>query len=183
MGCKRIEKESLRRARWELLQWFSAMQVDSTLSTTAQPFQPQVALQSSREDDAPRSLPVRRRLAGSSPTLGFAPDFPMRRAFPSHHQSSDDDGVSTDTSISDKPPTGGVGVEGAAAARVAVTLMALTPLGEGIRKRMDFQVRSRYPNSEARRAILMMWPAPSSSGLAASCTIVITMRIHTSCPW
>ena len=28
----------------------------------------------------------------------------MRRAFPSHHQSSDDNGVSTDTSISDKPP-------------------------------------------------------------------------------
>ena len=28
----------------------------------------------------------------------------MRRAFPSHRQSSDDDGVSTDTSISDKPP-------------------------------------------------------------------------------
>ena len=28
----------------------------------------------------------------------------MRRAFPSHHQSSDDDGVSTDTSVSDKPP-------------------------------------------------------------------------------
>ena len=28
----------------------------------------------------------------------------MRRAFPSHHQSSDDDGISTDISISDKPP-------------------------------------------------------------------------------
>ena len=28
----------------------------------------------------------------------------MRRVFPSHHQSSDDDGVSTDTSISDKTP-------------------------------------------------------------------------------
>ena len=28
----------------------------------------------------------------------------MRRAFPSHHKFSDDDGVSTDTSISDKPP-------------------------------------------------------------------------------
>ena len=28
----------------------------------------------------------------------------MRRAFPSHHRSSDDEGVSTDTSISDKPP-------------------------------------------------------------------------------
>ena len=114
------------------------MQVDSTLSATAQPFQPWVTPQSSREDDVPRSLPVRCGLAGSSPTPGFAPDSPMRRAFPSHHQSSDDDGVSTDTSISDKPPTGGMGVEGAAAAGVAVTLMALTPLGEGVRKRMDF---------------------------------------------
>ena len=28
----------------------------------------------------------------------------MRRTFPSHHQSSDNDGISTDTSISDKPP-------------------------------------------------------------------------------
>ena len=83
--------------------------------------------------------PVRHGLAGSSPAPGFAPDSPMRRAFPSHHQSSDDDGVSTDTSISDKPPPiGGIGVEGAAAARVAVTPMALTPLGEGVRKRMDF---------------------------------------------
>ena len=78
--------------------------MDSTLSATAQPFQPQVTLQSSREDDAPRSHPVQCGLAGSSPTPGFAPDSPMRRAFPSHHQSSDDDGVSTDTSISDKPP-------------------------------------------------------------------------------
>ena len=81
------------------------------------------------------------------------------------------------------PPTRGVGVEGATVARAAVTLMVLTPLGEGIRKRMNFRVRSRYPNSEARRAILMMWPVPSSSGLTASHTIVITMRIHTTCPW
>ena len=103
-GCKRIEKESLRRARWELQQWFSTLQVDSTLSATAQLFQPRVAPQSSREDDAPRSSPVQRGLAGSSPAPHFAPDSAMRRAFPSHHQSSDDDGVSTDTSISDKPP-------------------------------------------------------------------------------
>ena len=47
VGCKRIVKKSLRRARWELQQWFSALQVDSTLSTTAQPFQPWVAPQSS----------------------------------------------------------------------------------------------------------------------------------------
>ena len=46
-GCKRIEKESLRQARWELQQQFSALQVDSTLSATAQTFQPRVSLQSS----------------------------------------------------------------------------------------------------------------------------------------
>ena len=151
----------------------------------AQPFQPRVAPQSSREDDVPRSSPVQRGLAGSGPALGFAPDSPLRRAFPSHHQSSDDDGVSTDTSISNNPPppVGGVGVKGAAVARAAVTPMALAPLGEGIRKRMDFQVRSRFLNSEARKAILTMWLVPSSSEHDASRTIVITMRIHTSCPW
>ena len=103
-GCKRIEKESLRQARWELQQQFSTLQVDSTLSATAQPFQPRVAPQSSREDDVPRSSPVQCGLAGSGPAPGFAPDSPLGRAFPSHHQSSDDNGVSTDTSISDKTP-------------------------------------------------------------------------------
>ena len=103
-GCKRIEKESLRQARWELQQRFSALQVDSTLSATAQPFQPQVTPQSSQENDAPRSSPVRWGLAGSNPALDFAPGPPLRRAFPSHHQSSDDDGVGTDTSIVDRTP-------------------------------------------------------------------------------
>ena len=107
----------------------------------------------------------------------------MRRALPSYHQSSDDDGVSTDTSISDRTPAGGMGVEGAEVAKAVVTPMALTPLGEDVRKRMDFQVRSRSLNSVARRAIHMMWPVPSGSGPTVSCTIVITMRIHTSCPW
>ena len=102
-GCKRIEKKNLRRAHWELQNQFSSMQLDSTLSATAQPFQPQAALQSSREDDAPRTYPVRHGLAGSSPTPGCAADSPVGRAFPSHHQSSDDDRVSTDTSISDGP--------------------------------------------------------------------------------
>ena len=79
-------------------------------------------------------------------------------------------------------PAGGMGVEGAEVARAVVTLRALTPLGEDVRKRMDFQVRKRSPNLEARRAIRMMWPVPSSSGPAVSHSIVITMRICTSCP-
>ena len=47
VGCKRIEKESLRRACWELQQLFSVLQVDSTLSATTQPFQPLATPQSS----------------------------------------------------------------------------------------------------------------------------------------
>ena len=82
-----------------------------------------------------------------------------------------------------EPLIGGVGAKGATVAIVAVTPMALAPLGEGVRKRMDFRVRSRFLNSEARKATLMMWPVLSGSGLTASRTIVITTRIHTSCPW
>ena len=81
-----------------------------------------------------------------------------------------------------EPLVGGMGAEGVAVAIVAATLTELAPLGEGVKKGMDFRVRSRFLNSEARKAILMMWPAPSSSGLAASRTVVIIMRIHTSCP-
>ena len=34
-GYKRLEKENLRRARWELQNWFSSMRLDSTLSAAA----------------------------------------------------------------------------------------------------------------------------------------------------
>ena len=103
VGCKRIEKGNLRQARWELQNRFSSMQLDSTLSATARPFQPQATPQSSQEDDVSQTYPVRHGLAGSSPTLGCSANSPVGRPFPSHHQSSDDDGVSTDTSISDGP--------------------------------------------------------------------------------
>ena len=103
VGCKRIEKENLRRARWELQNRFSSMQLNSTLSVTAQPIQSWATLQSSQEDEVPQTYPVRHGLRGSSPTPGFTADSPVGRPFPSHHQSSDDDGVSTDMSISDGP--------------------------------------------------------------------------------
>ena len=80
------------------------------------------------------------------------------------------------------PPEGGVGAEEARVAGVVLTLMGPAPLGEDVRKRMDFQVKSRFPNSEARKAMLMMWPVPLGSGPTVSRTIMITMRILTSCP-
>ena len=81
------------------------------------------------------------------------------------------------------PPEGGVGAEEAETAGVVVTLMGPTPLGGGIRKRIDFQLKSRFPNLRARRAMPMMWPVSLGSGPAVSRTIMITMRILTSCPW
>ena len=81
------------------------------------------------------------------------------------------------------PPEGDVGAEEAKVAGAVVTLMGPTPLEGDVRKRMDFQVKSRFWNLEARRAMLMMWLAPLGSGPAVSCIIVITMRIHTSCSW
>ena len=81
------------------------------------------------------------------------------------------------------PPEGGVGAEEAEVARAVVTLIRPAPLGGDGRKRIDFQVKSRFLNLEARRAMLMMWPVPLGSGPTVSHTIVITMRILTSCPW
>ena len=81
------------------------------------------------------------------------------------------------------PPEGGVGAGEAEVIGAVVTLMGPTPLGGDGRKRMDFQVKSRSPSLEARRAMLMMWLVPLGSRPAVSPTIVITMRIHTSCPW
>ena len=159
----------------------SALQVDSTLSATAQPFQPWVTLQSSREDDAPRSSPVRHGLAGSGPAPGFAPDSPLRRAFPSHHQSSDDDGVSTDTSISDKTPHRRRGSRSSHSRQSGSDSDGTHSSGGRCKKKDGFSSKIQIPKFGGKKAILTMWPVPSGSGLAASHTIMITMRIHTSC--
>ena len=102
-GCERLEKENWRWAHWELQKRFSAMQVDSTLSATTRPFQPQATLQSSIEDDGPRAYPPRSGWAGSHPTSGLMVGSPVRRTSLSHPHSSDDDGVSSDASNQDRP--------------------------------------------------------------------------------
>ena len=102
-GCKRLEKENWRRAHWELQKWFSAMQVDSVLSATARPFQPQVAPHLSNEDDGPPVYPPRSGWSGSHPTPGLVPTSPVRRTSLGHPHSSDDDGASSDASNHDRP--------------------------------------------------------------------------------
>ena len=102
VGCKRLEKENWRRARWELQKWFSAMQVDTALSATARPFQPQVAPQSLNEDDGPPIYPSRSGWSGSHPTPGLVPGSPRRGTSLGHPHSSDDDGASSDASNHDR---------------------------------------------------------------------------------
>ena len=172
-GCKRLEKENWRQAHWELQNRFSAMQVDSTLSATTRPFQPQATPQSSREDDGPQAYPTSGLMVGS----------PVRRMSLSHPHSSDDDGVSSDASNQDSPFAVGMEVEGVKITEVVVTPMIPTPLEGGKRRRMDFLVRSKSPNLVARKDILMMWPMPLGSGPAVSLITVIIMRTPTSCPW
>ena len=79
------------------------MQLDSTLSATARPFQPQATPQPSREDDGPQAYPSRSGWAGSGPTSGFTAGSPVRRTSLGHPHSSDDDGVSSDASHQDRP--------------------------------------------------------------------------------
>ena len=102
-GCKRLEKEHLRQARLELQKRFSAMQVDSTLSATARPFQPQVAPHLSNEDERQPVYPPRSGWSGNRPTPGHVSSSPVGR-MPFHHPlSSEDDGASSDASHHDRP--------------------------------------------------------------------------------
>ena len=77
-GCKRLEKECLRRAHWDL--------------------QHRLAL----VDDAPRDYPARDGLMRSSPPQGSTRGLPVREATPNHHYTSDEEGVSTNTTTSEK---------------------------------------------------------------------------------
>ena len=78
------------------------MQLNSPLSVTARPFQPQAASPSALVDDIPRDYPAWNGLARGSPTRGSTTGVPVRRATPNHHYISDEEGVSTDTTTSEK---------------------------------------------------------------------------------
>ena len=80
------------------------MQLHSPLSATARPFQLEATSSSTLVDDTPQDNPAQDGLTRSSPPRGSTRGLPIREATPNHHYTSDNDGVSTDTSISDRPP-------------------------------------------------------------------------------
>ena len=78
------------------------MQLNSPLSATARPFQPQAALPSALVDAISRDYPAQNGLARGSPTQGSTAGLPVRWAPLNHRYTSDEEGVSTDTATSGK---------------------------------------------------------------------------------
>ena len=101
-GCKSLEKESLRQAHWDLQHRFSSMQLHFPLSATARLFQPQATPSSALMDDTPRDYPAWDRLVRGSPAWGSTRGLPVRETTPNHHYTSDEEGVSTNTTTSEK---------------------------------------------------------------------------------
>ena len=78
------------------------MQLHSPLSATAKPFQPRAAPLLALVDDAPQDYPAWDRLARSSPARGSTRGLPVREATPNHRYTSNEEGVSTYTTTSEK---------------------------------------------------------------------------------
>ena len=88
------------------------MWLNSTLSATARPFQPQATLSSALVDDIPQDYPAWNGLARGSPTMGITTGSPVGRALLNHRYTSDEEGVSTDTTTSGKSLHNGHGGRG-----------------------------------------------------------------------
>ena len=78
------------------------MQLNSPLSATTRPFQPQATSPSALVDDMPQDYPARSGLARGSSTMGITATSPVGRAHLNHHYISDEEGVSSDNVTSVK---------------------------------------------------------------------------------
>ena len=79
------------------------MQFNYTLSAAARLFQPQAASLLALVDDIHHDYPAQNGLTRGSLTIGLTPGSPVRRAPVNHRYTSDEKGVSTDTTTSEKP--------------------------------------------------------------------------------
>ena len=102
-GCKRLDKENLRRAHWDLQNRLSSMWLDSTLSATTRLFQPQATLLSALVDGVHRDYLARDGLTRGSSAAGFTIGSPVGRAPINPRYTSDGEGASTDSNASEKP--------------------------------------------------------------------------------
>ena len=143
--CKRLEKENLRRARLELQQRISVIQVDSMLSASARPFQPRTALHSSNEDADRAVGPPRRRWSGNGPTSGLVSSSLVGR-MPFHHPlSSKDEGASSDASHRDRPLCKRRGSRGSQKSRSGSNFDDMHSSGRRRKKKDGFSSKIQIP--------------------------------------
>ena len=133
------------------------MQLNSPLSATARPFQPWATSPPALVDDIPRDYPAQNGLARGSPTRGSTTGLPVRGAAPNHCSTSDEEGVSTDTSTSEKSLCKRHGSRRNRGNRSGSDSDETLISGGRQKKKDGFSMRSRSLDLEARRAILTMW--------------------------
>ena len=158
------------------------MQLNSTLSATARPFQPQAASLSALVADIPRDYPARNGLARGSPTMGITTGSPVGRAPLNHRYTSDEEGVSTDTATSGKSlhkRCGGRGNQGNRSGSDSNE----TPTPRGRQKKKDgFSSKIQIPEFGGKKGHPHDVADAFRQWAIALCIIVNTMRIPTSCP-
>ena len=182
-GCKRLEKENWRRARWELQKQFLAMQVDSALSATARPFQPQVTPQSSNEDDGQPVYAPRSGWSGSRPTRGLVPSSPVGRTSFSHPLSSGDEGTSSDASHHNRPLHKRHGSRGSQKSRSGSKSNDTRSSGGRQKKKDGFSSKIQIPKFGGKKGHPNDVADAFRQWASVSLTTTITMRIPTSCLW
>ena len=150
-GCKRLEKESLRRAHWDLQHRFSSMQLHSPLSAAARPFQPGATSSLALVDDTPQDYPAWDGLMKSSPPRGSTRGLLVREATPSYHYTSDEDGASTDTSMSDRPPCRRHGSRGSESTRSGSDFNETRTSGGRQKKKDRFSSKIQIPKFRGKK--------------------------------
>ena len=156
------------------------MQLHSPLSTTARPFQLGAALLSTLVDDTPRDYLPRDGPTRSSPPQGSTSGLPVREATPSHHYTSGDNGVSTDTSIYDRPPCRRHGSRGSRSNRSGSDSDETRSSGGRRKKKDGFSSKIQIPEFRGKKG----HPhdvADAFRQWAHCITTVTIMRILTSC--
>ena len=130
------------------------MQLHSSLSATARPFQPGATSSSTLVDDTPQDYPVWDGLTRSSPPWGSTRGLPIREAIPNHHYTSDEDGVSTDTSISDRLPCRRHGSRGSQSNRSGSGSDETCTFGGRQKKKDGFSSKIQIPEFRGKKGHL-----------------------------
>jgi len=146
-GCKRLERENLRRARLDLRSRLSSTQLHSSLSATAKPFKP---LAASSANTLMKGVFRRPDLAGevsqTGPTNLASAEAPTRPLY-----TSDDEGALTDSPSNRRPPKKKRGSRSSRSGRESSDTEGSTSLGGRRKKKDGFSNKLQIPEFGGRK--------------------------------